>query len=172
MVIFVTGGARSGKSNFAQALAEGLKGKRLFLATAKPLDEEMMLRIERHRKHRGDRWDTKEEEIYIGNAIRSLKDSYDMILVDCLTVWMSNLLCGYTNQEERISEIIDNFFLSIDEFKGTIIVVSNEVGAGIVPDNKLARIYRDRLGLLNQRIADRADEVYALVSGIPVKIKG
>ena len=172
MVIFVTGGAKSGKSHFAQALAEGLKGRRLFLATAKPLDEEMMIRVEKHREDRGDRWDTKEEEVYIGKAVRSLIDAYDIILVDCLTLWMSNLLCGYTDQEEKISEIIEHFFLSIDEFKGTVIIVSNEVGAGIVPDNRLARIYRDQLGLLNQRMAVRADEVYVLISGIPVKIKG
>ena len=195
MIIFVTGGARSGKSDFAQDLAEKLEGKRLFLATAQAFDEEMHRRIEKHKEQRGNRWDTLEEPIYIGRALRSAVGSYDTILIDCLTLWMSNLLLEYnppippllkggqkgilpSNKggmggllDEKISEIMDNFFSSIDEFDGTIIAVSNEVGMGIVPDNKLARDYRDQLGFLNQRMARRADEVYALLSGIPVKIK-
>lgn len=172
MVIFVTGGARSGKSDFAQNLAEGLRGKRLFLATAEALDEEMMQRVQKHRKQRDNQWDTMENPVYLGEALRSVSGSYETILVDCLTVWMSNLLCEYPDQNERISEMVDDFFLGIDGFNGTIIAVSNEVGAGIVPDNKLARVYRDRLGLLNQRMARRADEVYMLFSGIPLRIKG
>ena len=171
MIIFVTGGARSGKSDFAQDLAEKLEGKRLFLATAQAFDEEMHRRIEKHREQRGNRWDTVEEPIYIGRALRSAVGSYATILIDCLTLWMSNLLLEYQDQDEKMSEIMDDFFSSIDEFDGTIISVSNEVGMGIVPDNKLARDYRDQLGFLNQRMARRADEVYALLSGIPVKIK-
>ena len=171
MIIFVTGGARSGKSEFAQDMAEKIEGKRLFLATAQAFDEEMEERIQKHREQRGDRWNTIEEPLYIGNAIRSVLGQYKTILVDCLTVWMSNLLMEYPNQNEKISEIVDNFFFSLDELEEKIIIVSNEVGMGIVPDNKLARDYRDRLGFLNQRMAGRADEVYALLSGIPVKVK-
>ena len=171
MIIFVTGGARSGKSDFAQDLAEKLKGKRLFLATAQAFDEEMSHRIQNHREQRGNRWDTVEEPIYLGTALKSVKNSYKTILVDCLTLWMSNLLLEYPDQDEKISEMLDDFFLSIDKFEGTIIVVSNEVGMGIVPDNRLARVYRDQLGFLNQRMAGAADEVYALLSGIPVRIK-
>jgi len=172
MIIFVSGGARSGKSSFAQDLAEKSKGNRLFLATAQALDEEMMERVQNHRKQRGNRWNTLERPIYLGEAIRSVVDSYGTVLIDCLTVWMSNLLCEYPDQGEKVSQIVDDFFLSIREFNGTIIAVSNEVGAGIVPDNKLARIYRDQLGLLNQKMARMADKVYVLFSGIPVKIKG
>jgi adenosylcobinamide kinase/adenosylcobinamide-phosphate guanylyltransferase len=171
MVIFITGGARSGKSKFAQNLAEKLDGKRLFLATANALDEEMSRRIQEHRKQRGNRWDTLEEPIYLGRALRSASNSHEMVLIDCLTLWMSNLLLEYPNQDETVSEIVDDFFLSIDKFGGTIIIVSNELGMGIVPENRLARVYRDQLGFLNQRMAGRADEVYVLFSGIPVRIK-
>ncbi|MBN2569243.1 MAG: bifunctional adenosylcobinamide kinase/adenosylcobinamide-phosphate guanylyltransferase [Deltaproteobacteria bacterium] len=171
MIIFVTGGARGGKSNFAQDLAEKLEGRRLFLATAQALDDEMRQRIEKHQEQRGNRWDTLEEPIHLGKSLMSAASSYDTVLVDCFTVWMSNLLLEYPNQDGKISKIVDDFFSSIDEFKGTVLIVSNEVGMGIVPENKLARQYRDQLGFLNQRIARRADEVYLLCSGIPLKIK-
>jgi len=171
MIIFVTGGARSGKSDFAQDMAEKIEGKRLFLATAQAFDEEMEERIRKHQESRGARWDTLEEPIDLGEAIKSVFGEYKTILVDCLTVWMSNLLLEYPNQNEKISEIVDDFFSSLDELEEKIIIVSNEVGMGIVPDNKLARDYRDQLGFLNQRVAERADEVYLFFSGIPVKIK-
>lgn len=171
MVIFVTGGARSGKSEFALKIAEKLEEKRLFLATAEALDEEMGQRIERHRRQRGKRWDTLEEPIYLGKALRPVLGLYRTIIVDCLTLWMSNLLGRYPAQDEKVAEIIDDLFSCLGGFEGTLIVVSNEVGMGIVPDNKLARIYRDRLGLLNQRVAEMAEKVYVLFSGIPVEVK-
>ena len=171
-VVLVTGGTRSGKSSFALELAEKLEGKRLFLATAEALDEEMGQRIHRHRKQRGNRWDTLEEPIYLGKALRPALGLYKTIVVDCLTLWMSNLLGKYPDRDENAAEIIDDFFSCLSEFDGTLIVISNEVGMGIVPDNKLARIYRDQLGLLNQRMAERADKVYVLFSGIPVEVKG
>jgi adenosylcobinamide kinase/adenosylcobinamide-phosphate guanylyltransferase len=172
MIIFVTGGARSGKSDFAQDLAEQKKGKRLFMATAQAFDREMEVRIRKHREKRGDRWDTLEEPIALGNALRSVGDAYETVLIDCFTLWMSNLFMSFPEQSERRGEIIDDYFSSIDDFRGTLIVTSNEVGQGIVPDNKLARIYRDQLGFLNQRMAKRSDRVYVLFSGIPVTIKG
>lgn len=171
MIIFVTGGARSGKSDFAQDMAEKIEGKRLFLATAQAFDEEMEERIRKHQESRGARWDTLEEPVDLGEALRSVFGEYKTILIDCLTVWMSNLLLEYPNQDEKRSEIVDDFFSSLDELEEKIIIVSNEVGMGIVPDNKLARDYRDQLGFLNQRVARRADEVYLFFSGIPVKIK-
>ena len=167
----MTGGARSGKSDFAQDMAEKIEGKRVFVATAQAFDEEMDERIQKHQENRGTLWDTLEEPINLGGTIRSILGQYKTILVDCLTVWMSNLLLEYPDQNERISEIVDDFFSGLSESDETIIVVSNEVGMGIVPDNKLARDYRDQLGFLNQRMARRADEVYVLFSGIPVKIK-
>jgi adenosylcobinamide kinase/adenosylcobinamide-phosphate guanylyltransferase len=172
MVIFVTGGARSGKSDFAQQLAEKIDGKRLFLATAQAFDREMEERIRKHQEKRGDRWDTVEEPIALGDALRSVGDAYEVILIDCLTLWVSNLLMSYPEQAERRAEVVDHFFSAVDGVGGTLIVTSNEVGQGIVPDNKIARIYRDKLGFLNQRMARRADRVEVLFSGIPVTIKG
>ena len=171
MIIFVTGGARSGKSTFAQNRGESLPGRRLFLATAEASDDEMELRIRRHREQRGDRWDTREEAVNLGEAIQSARGAYETVLVDCLTVWMSNLMHRYREWDSIAEQTIDDFFRELEEFQGTSIVVSNEVGMGIVPDNQLARDYRDRLGFLNQRAARVADEVYLLCSGIPLKIK-
>ena len=171
MIIFVTGGARSGKSDFAQQLAENMDGKRLFLATARALDHEMKERIRRHREKRGDRWDTLEENVSLGSALRTVSGSYGTVVVDCFTLWMSNLLGEYSENEGKLKACIDDFFAGIEDFEGTLIVISNEVGQGIVPENALARAYRDRLGLLNQRMARRADKVYVLLSGIPVVIK-
>ncbi len=171
MVILVTGGARSGKSDFAQDMAEKREGKRLFLATAQAFDEEMETRIQKHWEKRGNRWETREEPILLGKALRSVSASYDTILIDCLTLWMSNLLMEFPDEFEKVREIVDDFFQSMEGIGGMIIIVSNEVGSGIVPDNKLARDYRDQLGFLNQAVARRADDVYLLCSGIPVKIK-
>lgn len=172
MIIFITGGVRSGKSDFAQRLAEQRQGPRVYLATAQALDDEMKGRIQNHKVKRGDRWDTLEEPIYIGRALQAAKNGYDTILLDCLTLWMSNILCQDSAGEVMLSDVTEAFFKSLDSFSKTLIVVSNEVGMGIVPDNSLARTYRDQLGYVNQRMAERADEVYLLVSGIPVKIKG
>jgi adenosylcobinamide kinase/adenosylcobinamide-phosphate guanylyltransferase len=171
MIIFVTGGARSGKSTFAQEMAENIEGKRLFIATAEAFDEEMKKRILKHKEQRGDRWDTLEEPIRIGDSLRSAEGSYKTVLVDCLTVWMSNILIKYSGRDEEMSGVADEFFSGLEKFSGIAIAVSNEVGMGIVPDNKLAREYRDRLGYLNQKMAKAADEVYFLCSGIPIKIK-
>ncbi len=171
MIIFVTGGARSGKSTFGQKFGESLPGRRLFLATAEAFDEEMESRIRKHREQRGDSWDTCEEAIDLGKILRSARGEYDTVLVDCMTVWMSNLMHRYEGKDEAASHMIDELFLALDGFPGTVILVSNEVGMGIVPDNKLARDYRDRLGFLNQRAAGAADDVYLLCSGISLKIK-
>jgi adenosylcobinamide kinase/adenosylcobinamide-phosphate guanylyltransferase len=172
MLIFITGGVKGGKSDFALELAEKSEGKKLFLATAEALDEEMGQRIQKHRRQRGNRWDTIEEPLYLGRALRPLLARYETILVDCLTLWMSNLLGRYPEQEAETTEIIADFFSCVEEFEGTIIVVSNEVGMGIIPDNKPARIYSERLGLLNRMTAGRAERVYVLFSGIPVELKG
>ena len=172
MIIFITGGVRSGKSDFAQELAERREGKRLFLATAQALDAEMEERIRKHREKRGTRWETLEEPVHIGKALQSVAGSYKTILVDCLTVWMSNLFMEYPDHMDERMKAVDEFIESFDGCDETIIIVSNEVGLGIVPDNPLARSYRDELGFLNQRMARHADTVYMLVAGIPLKIKG
>ncbi|MDY0041017.1 MAG: bifunctional adenosylcobinamide kinase/adenosylcobinamide-phosphate guanylyltransferase [Desulforhabdus sp.] len=171
MIIFVTGGARSGKSDFAQDLAEKQEGARLFIATAQPFDEEMHRRIEAHRSRRGDRWDTVEEPIHIGRIVGSAARAYETVLLDCMTLWVSNLMGAYPQEEDKVEEVVDEFFANLDGFAGIFIAIGNEVGLGIVPDNPLARTFRDRLGFLNQRMARRADSVYVMVAGIPIHIK-
>ncbi len=171
MIIFVTGGARSGKSDFAQDLAEKRSGRRLFVATAEAFDDEMRARILNHKKRRGDRWDTVEEAIHLGKVMKTSAQGYDTVCIDCCTLWMSNLMGAYPQETERAETVIDEFFAGLEGFKGTLIVISNEVGLGIVPENALAREYRDRLGFLNQRMARRADRVYFMIAGMPLAVK-
>ena len=171
MIIFVTGGARSGKSDFAQRTAEGIAGKRLYLATAEALDEEMAERIEKHRESRAGLWDTIEEPLMLGKALRGVFGAYDVILVDCVTLWVSNLLGRLAGDEEKMKELLDDGIDALGSHSGTVIFVSNEVGMGIVPENGLARHYRDMLGRVNQWLAERADTVYFMCAGIPMKIK-
>jgi adenosylcobinamide kinase/adenosylcobinamide-phosphate guanylyltransferase len=169
-VYFITGGARSGKSAFAEKLASTLNGKRAYIATAQALDAEMAARIEKHREDRGTMWDTYEEPLAVAELLAKLSRSYDVALLDCLTLWLSNVMAradGDGDVQSRSDELI----AAIRGFKGSCIVVSNEVGLGIVPENPLARKFRDSAGMLNQKIAQAADEVYFTASGIPVKIK-
>lgn len=175
-IIFIIGGARSGKSNFALEEASKIPGKKAYIATAEALDEEMRKRIEEHKKKRGEEWDTYEEPLKIGDVVRKIEGEYSVIVIDCLTLWLSNLMHTEFEVHETINGLIDIFGNS-DQRAGaspapTIFIVSNEVGMGIVPDNEMARRFRDMAGLLNQRIAEGADEVYMVVAGIPVKIKG
>ena len=172
-LIFILGGARSGKSNFALKLAESIKGKRLYIATAEALDEEMEERIKKHKKERGNNWTTIEEPIKIADVIKKNK-KYDVILLDCLTLWISNLMhkeARGKGQGARGKKNIETLMNTCANSKTNIIIVSNEVGMGIVPDNPLARQFRDIAGFANQKIADAADEVYFMVSGIPMRMK-
>ncbi|MFN3739807.1 MAG: bifunctional adenosylcobinamide kinase/adenosylcobinamide-phosphate guanylyltransferase [Thermodesulfovibrionales bacterium] len=192
-IVFITGGARSGKSRFALEMATKLQGRKVYIATAEPLDEEMRQRIERHKRERGGDWFTIEEPLNLPQLLRELKRSYDVVLIDCLTLWLSNLILKRQNTEDRAQTIeteIAQFLDTIKIFKSSLhpfthspihlnssnfcslFIVSNEVGMGIVPDNELARRFRDLAGLLNQKVATVADEVYIVVSGIPLKIKG
>jgi len=181
-IIFITGGARSGKSSFALNEASKIKGQKAYIATAEALDSEMKKRIERHKKGRGNDWDTFEEPIKIADLIKTVGDKYKVVLVDCLTLWLSNILTRAQNTEHRTQIIEDNIQRLIDVSKDfsvcslgsgfcNLYVVSNEVGMGIVPDNKLAREFRDWAGFLNQKIAETADEVYLVTAGIPMRIK-
>ncbi|HBO84702.1 MAG TPA: bifunctional adenosylcobinamide kinase/adenosylcobinamide-phosphate guanylyltransferase [Deltaproteobacteria bacterium] len=165
-LIFVTGGCRSGKSKYALKLAESMNGRKLYLATGEPFDEEMAERIKKHKKERGNNWTTIEEPINVIDAVKKNKRC-DVILLDCLTLWISNLLM----KDSRLKKIIVNLISTCKHSKANIIIVSNEVGLGIVPDNELARKFRDIIGLANQRIAAASDDVYFVVSGIPLKIK-
>ena len=170
-IILITGGCRSGKSRHALNLANSLPGKKIFLATAQPFDEEMTARIEKHRQERGTEWETIEEPLNITSVLEKLKDDPETVLVlDCLTIWISNLLMAST-PKERIMGHVNKLLDCCSKFKGTLICVTNEVGAGIVPESPLGREFRDLAGEINQLVADRFDEVILTVAGIPVKIK-
>lgn len=169
-VYFITGGAKSGKSAFAEKLASELPGKRAYIATAQALDEEMAAKIERHRSDRAGAWDTFEEPLAVGTLLQRLAGEYEVVLLDCLTLWLSNVMLS-TDADSVVVAHVDSLVGAIKEFPGVCIIVSNEVGLGIVPDNTLARRFRDFAGMLNQKTAQRADEVYLAVAGIAVKIK-
>jgi len=171
-VIFILGGARSGKSRYAQKIAKAFKGKKLFVATAQALDEEMAGRIENHKKQRGGMWETREEPIEIVQVVSEMQSNYGVILIDCLTLWVSNLLMAFEDDRERVENCIKGLIDRLTNIKTTVILVSNEVGSGIVPENRLARSFRDLAGLLNQGVAQVADRVVLMVAGIPVVVKG
>ncbi|MBI3753746.1 MAG: bifunctional adenosylcobinamide kinase/adenosylcobinamide-phosphate guanylyltransferase [Deltaproteobacteria bacterium] len=173
-LIFILGGARSGKSAYALKLAESIAGERLYLATAEALDKEMAERIKKHKKERGNNWTTIEEPMRIADVIAKDK-KHAVILLDCLTLWLSNLITNYelriTNLDSQIAKQIASLISACKKTKANIIVVSNEVGLGIVPDNPLARRFRDIAGIANQKMAEAADEVYFVVSRIGMRIK-
>ncbi len=169
-IYFITGGARSGKSAFAEKLAGEMAGARAYIATAQALDPEMAARIERHRKDRGKAWETYEEPLAVAELLRKLSGRYAVALLDCLTLWLSNVI-AHPDGDRTIAERSDELIDAIRDFEGAVIVVSNEVGLGIVPDNPLARKFRDIAGIMNQKMAREAEEVYFTASGIPIKIK-
>lgn len=169
--ILIIGGCRSGKSRHALELAEKISGsKRIFIATCMPIDDEMKERIARHKKERDKRWKTVEATVELPVAINEKSREGDVILVDCLTLWINNLLME-TEDPDIIHQRIHKLILSLKEVKCPIIMVSNEVGAGIVPENRLARLFRDYAGFVNQKVAECADRVIWMVAGIPVVIK-
>ena len=170
-IIFVIGGCRSGKSSFALDYANKHFRKKVFLATSQALDDEMKERILRHREARGPDWKTIEEPTKITETLTSVKADYEVVLIDCLTLWVSNLLMdGET--EDKILSRAEALVESMQKIPQSIIVVSNEVGAGIVPENKIARIFRDIAGIVNQRVATCSDTVVLTVAGLSHVIKG
>jgi adenosylcobinamide kinase/adenosylcobinamide-phosphate guanylyltransferase len=166
-IVFITGGARSGKSSFALKQASGIPGKKAYIATAEPLDEEMRERIEDHRKQRGKEWDTFEEPLMIAEVINRIGDRYAALVLDCLTLWLSNMMHAKLGIEAEIERLIS----ALRSHQTSVFIVSNEVGMGIVPENEMARKFRDMAGMLNRKIAGAADEVYIVVAGLPLKIK-
>jgi adenosylcobinamide kinase/adenosylcobinamide-phosphate guanylyltransferase len=166
-IIFITGGARSGKSSFAMKEASKILGKKAYIATAEALDKEMEERIEKHKKDRGNNWDTYEEPIKIPGVVNEIKNKYSAVVIDCLTLWLSNLM----HSNKNVRDEIEAFCSSLSTVNCSLFTVSNEVGMGIVPDNKMAREFRDWAGFLNQKIAEIADEVYLVTAGIPMRIK-
>jgi adenosylcobinamide kinase/adenosylcobinamide-phosphate guanylyltransferase len=170
-LIFVTGGCRSGKSQFALDYANRHFHKKLYLATCEALDEEMAKRIEDHRKRRGLDWQTVEEPIKIPESIRQHGSNMEVILLDCITLWLSNLLMRQKSDHEIMSEV-SKVIDMVTQGQTSFIIVSNEVGMGIVPGEPLGRRFRDLSGMANQKIAEVADRVAFMVSGIPIFLKG
>lgn len=169
-IVLVLGGVRSGKSRYAQEFA--MRGKRVaFLATAEAGDDEMRQRIARHREERPASWTTIEAPIALEDALLQCGDRFDTILIDCLTVWTANLMEHESQDSDRILAHADRLAELLRSMSGSVILVSNEVGSGIVPDNEMARTYRDLLGGMNQRVAAAADEVILLVAGYPLMVK-
>ncbi len=168
-VIFILGGARSGKSTYALQEASAVAGKKAFVATAEALDDEMRSRIDNHKKQRGNAWVTFEEPLNISRIITDIRNSYNAIIIDCLTLWMSNIMHAGFDIYKTTDEFID---VISQDCPTLLYIVSNEVGMGLVPDNELARDYRDNLGYINQKVAKVATDVYFLTAGIPLKIKG
>lgn len=166
-IIYISGGARSGKSSFAQQLAEQLSPNPVYLATAQSFDAEMADRIKQHQSDRDARWRTYEEPLSLVQALSQYRSRGDVILVDCLTLWLSNIMLA----EKDILTEIDNLMVYLKTQPATLIFVSNEVGMGIVPDNALARSFRDAAGRLNQAVAAASDEAYLLISGLPLRLK-
>lgn len=170
-IIFVLGGARSGKSAYALKLAKKNKKKVIFIATCQALDKEMSERIRLHKKTRPRDWKTFEEPYKVLDLLRKTSAKYETILIDCLTLFVSNLVLKGLKYDAIVNEV--NSILShFNKTKSLVIIVSNEVGLGIVPDNKLARDFRDIAGKINQVVAQKSEQVFFMVSGIPLKIKG
>jgi len=163
----VLGGARSGKSRYAESLITALPPPWIYLATAQPGDDEMAARIAVHQARRGGGWQTIEAPHELAGALRAAPPGMP-VLVDCLTLWLSNRMLADADPD-RETEVLEQALRHRD---GTVVLVANEVGFGIVPDNVLARCFRDRQGLLNQRLAARADRVVLVIAGLPLIVKG
>lgn len=177
-IVLITGGSRSGKSTLGQRLAEALPGPRVFVATCPVFDDgEMLERIRRHRDARAlAGWSTVEEEVAVAAALRGVPDA-GVVLVDCLTLWINNLMrraeqAGDTLGDDEMTAEARRLAEAAREVPGTSILVTNEVAMGIVPDNPLARTYRDLVGRCNQALAAAADVVILTVCGLPLVLKG
>lgn len=184
----ITGGARSGKSSFAELLAASAKRPVTYIATAQVWDEEMALRVKKHQKQRPANWDLVEEPLNIRDTLWKLKDYDGVILLDCVTLWLTNLLLagqaelkslsGAEGNSELLTELEPKIIATVkevahlaQEIKPQVFFVTNEVGQGIVPENPLARAYRDLAGRSNQLLARSADHVYMVVAGYPMELK-
>lgn len=176
-IILITGGARSGKSSYALKRAESLSSKRLFVATCPKIDVEMSERVRRHQdERRGRGWVTLENETKLSDVFLQQTEGFDVVLIDCVTLWVNNILFtnagqGQTVDDQRIGELCREWLDATSRFAGTVICVTNEVGLGIVPDNALARRYRDLVGTCNQLLGKEAEEVILVSCGIPLRIK-
>ena len=176
-IILVTGGARSGKSSFAERLALKIgNGQAAYVATAQIFDDEMNFRVKLHRSRRGDNWTTFEAPFAADEKISAAGKNFGTILFDCVTIYVSNFLCAANLDDEKnlyaeLRGLIQKLIDAAKNSDATIIFVSNEVGAGIVPENKLARRFRDLAGLANQMLAAESEKVFLTVAGLAVDVK-
>jgi adenosylcobinamide kinase/adenosylcobinamide-phosphate guanylyltransferase len=173
-IVLILGGARSGKSAYAQQAATKTGGKVLFCATAEPLDGDMKRRISRHRSSRPSSWHTLEAPYNLAEALAPMAGRYDTIIIDCITVLVANIMGkhrGAKRQEDAILAEIQSLTGLLQKLGADCYLISNEVGSGVIPAYRSGRQYRDHLGRVNQLIAACADEVYLLAAGIPLRIK-
>ena len=167
--VLVLGGARSGKTGFAERLCMRAGRRPVYLATAQALDDEMRERVRTHKQQRSGAFATLEEPLELSDAVRRAAETHDAILVDCLTLWITNMIVANRSVAEAVDELIATLG-TITEAR--VILVSNEVGLGIVPDNPLARMFRDLSGAAHQRLAEICTDVHFVVAGLPMTLKG
>ena len=166
--VLVLGGARSGKSSYAEKMVESSGLQPLYLATGRAFDKEMENRIAIHRDRRGSEWQTVEEPLDLVGALTLNAAADRFVLVDCLTLWLTNLMMA----ERDITTETASLVAMLPNLAGPVVFVSNEVGLGIVPENRMAREFRDHAGFLHQAVAAIADEVYFMAAGLPLRMKG
>jgi len=183
-IVLITGGARSGKSSYAEKLAKETKGDVLYIATSIPFDDEMKDRVKKHKERRPTNWFTYEGYKNLKQVFYNKKMHFDTILLDCITIMVTNLMLAQAGDnfddlnnkaidkmEDEILREVESFLDEAEKSLKTIILVTNEIGCGIVPEYKISRVFRDIAGRVNQYIAGRAQEVHMVVCGIPIKIK-
>lgn len=167
-VTFVLGGARSGKSRFAEDTAFQTGLERHYLATSQIFDDEMRERVALHRQQRDAEWVTHEEPLELAETLIAIHSPQRVVLIDCLTLWLTNLMMAERDVASESQRLVESLAL----LRGHFIFVSNEVGLGIVPENRMARQFRDHTGRLHQMLAAKADEVFFVAAGLPLKMKG
>lgn len=180
-IILCSGGARSGKSEFAERLALSTEGRKAYVATGQAFDEEMVDRIKKHQERRGDIWTNFEVPLYLAKEWQNISQSTDVILIDCLTMFTTNHMMAHDSiqgqqdandlEEAVLSELESLLSLIASSDGKTVIFVTNEIGLGIVPDNKLARYFRDIAGRVNRTVATVADKLYLTISGVTIELK-
>lgn len=167
MIIFITGGERSGKSSYAQSLALKFSNRPVYLATSKVWDEDFAERVKRHQSERDERWTTIEEQF----ALSEVLPAQSTVVVDCVTLWLTNFFSKYKRDKGFVVEEAKKEFYKMKGYDGTLIIISNELGMGLHANTKTGRDFVEVQGWVNQYIAQYADEVYFMVSGLPIKVK-
>lgn len=166
--LLVLGGAKSGKSSYAESLFEPLQPPYAYIATAQVLDDEMKARVEHHRQRRKDKWETIECPLLLADTLKGLAGKGRPVLIDCITLWLSNILCFSTaDPDKSIADLCE----AVSTADHPLVIVSNEVGSGIVPENELARKFRDLAGSMNQKLAGTCASVTLVTAGLPLRLK-